>query len=108
MNREVRPNPYWECCGCGATFAYDGVEIVFQCSLTHREPYRGSGNYIDCPVCGKFESLRSLVPPPPPDPNYKGPRLREVKPAQLIDTETVKPAPITNLLFFKNYGKGRK
>ena len=77
----------YECTGCGAQFAEGEVKPIFQCSLTHREPYRGSGHFIDCPRCGKFEGVKDLRMPRPiavPD----GPRLipREMP---LFDTEII-------------------
>ena len=101
----IQPKPYWQCGGCGAQFHHDEVKIVFQCSLTHRSPYRGSGYFIDCPACGKFEGVRDLVPPPPPDPNWKGPKLRPVS-LTLYDSEQIKPIKLPPC--FVHYGKSKK
>lgn len=76
----------YQCQGCGAQFEEGQVKPVFQCSLTHREPYRGSGYFVDCPACGKFEGLRDLRQTAPAP--SQGPRLREIKVQPLFDNET--------------------
>lgn len=77
----------YECTGCGATFKEGQVKPIFQCSITHRAPYRGSGHFIDCPRCGKFEGVKDLrMPPPIPVPDGdRPPPLKQ----PLYDTSTI-------------------
>lgn len=91
----------YQCTGCGAQFEEGQVKPIFQCSITHRAPYRGSGHFIDCPSCGKFEGVKDLRMPPPipvPDDNG-GPTLNKPKPLQLIDNDSISAGTPSKVLF---------
>jgi len=105
MSSEAVMKQVYECGGCGARFALGEVQPIFQCSLTHREPFRGAGHYIDCPKCGNFEGVKDLRMPPPiasPDKGTQG------LPPILFDNESITVQPPMSTIFHFPYVKERR